>query len=153
MKEKTYKITDLLSLAVLALFAVALLLVLLIGGRVYRDLVASGKESYQSRTAVQYIATRVRQAREVDVEDFAGSDALVIREEVGGRVYLTRIYCCDGWLRELFSAETAQLKPEDGEKILEAEDLTFSLEDGLLTVVIDSETVLLHLRSGEEVVP
>lgn len=153
MKEKAYKITDLLSLTVLAVFALCALLVLLLGGRVYRNLTETAAESYCSRTACQYLSTRVQQAGEVSVADFGGSHALVIREEIGGRVYLTRIYCHDGWLRELYCAESNQLQPADGEKILEAESLTLLLEEGVLRAEIDGSSLILQLRSGREVSP
>ena len=153
MKERAYKISDLLSLTVLAVFALCALFVLLLGGRVYRNLAEAGEESYRSRTACQYLTTRVQQAGEVSISDFGGSDALVIREEVGSRVYLTRIYCYDGWLRELYCAENADLQPDDGEKVLEAESLSLSLEDGLLHAKIDGSGLILQLRSGREVLP
>ena len=153
MKERAYKISDLLSLTVLAVFALCALFVLLLGGRVYRNLAEAGEETYRSRTACQYLTTRVQQAGEVSVSDFGGSDALVIREEVGSRVYVTRIYCYDGWLRELYCAENADLQPVDGEKVLEAENLSLSLEDGLLHAKIDGSGLILQLRSGREVLP
>lgn len=153
MKERAYKITDLLSLTVLTVFALCALAVLLLGGRVYRNLAETAGESYRSRTACQYLTTRVQQAGELSVSEFGGSDALLIREEVGSRVYLTRIYCHEGWLRELYCAENADLQPADGEKILEAEKLTLLLEDGLLNAQIDGNSLILQLRSGREVSP
>lgn len=153
MKERAYKITDLLSLTVLAVFALCALAVLLLGGRVYRNLAEAGEESYRSRTACQYLITRVQQAGELSVAEFGGNEALVIREEAGSRVYLTRIYCHDGWLRELYCAENAELQPEEGEKILEAESLILSLTDGFLTAEIDGSRVVLRLRGGREVSP
>ena len=143
MKERAYKISDLLSLTVLAVFALCALLVLLLGGRVYRNLAEAGEETYRNRTACQYLTTRVQQAGEVSISDFGGSDALVLREEVGSRVYLTRIYC----------AENADFQPDDGEKVLEAESMSLSLEDGLLHAKIDGSGLILQLRSGREVLP
>jgi len=61
---------------------------------------------------------------------------MTAREEIGGKTYLTRVYCHEGTVRELLSAETTQVTPEDGETVLEAEKLTFSQEEGLLTVEI-----------------
>lgn len=153
MKEKTSKITDLLAFVVFTVFAVCVLLVLLTGAKVYRTLVARGSEDYEVRTAAQYVSTRVRQAETVTVEDFGGCSALVALEEIGGETYLTRVYCHDGYIRELFCAENAALSPEDGEKIMEAERLSFSLEGGVLTAWIDSRELNLYLRSGKEVSP
>lgn len=153
MKEKTSKITELLALLVFAVFAICVLLVLLTGAKVYRNLVADGSAHYEARTSTQYIATRIRQAETVAVEDFCGCEALVIQERIDGETYLTRVYCYDGYIRELFCAENAALSPEDGEKIMAAENLSFSLEDALLTAEVDSRELTLYLRSGKEAMP
>lgn len=151
--KQTSKIQSFLALLVFTVYALCVLAVLLTGAEVYRDLVHSGGESYQERTAAQYVATRVRQARTVTVEEFDGCQALTVSEEIGTETYITRVYCYDGYLRELYCAENAELSPEDGEKVMEAESLQFSLEEGLLTARIDSKTLVLHLRSGKEVGP
>ena len=148
MKEKRSNLTEFLSLAVFALFALCLFGVLLTGAKVYRNLVDQGSESYADRTAARYLSTRVRQSRAVSVEDFQGCPALVSREEIDGRTYVTRVYCYDGYLRELFCAESADLSPEDGEKVLEAEHFSLSLEEELLTVVVDDTQLTLYLREG-----
>ena len=153
MKEKTSNITELLTLAVFTVFALCILLVLLTGAKVYQKLVDHGRESYEARTAAQYIATRVRQAEAVTVESFGGCEALVAWEQIDGETYLTRVYWQDGYIRELFCAENAALSPEDGEKILEADSLLFSLEKGLLTARIDSRELKLYVRGEKEVLP
>lgn len=157
MKQTSSKITDLLTLVVFAVFAVCVLSVLLTGAKVYQKFVRSGGESYAQRTAVRYVTTRVRQAQSVSVEDFGGCSALTLREQIDGEGYLTRVYCHEGYIRELFSAETADLSPEDGERILEAEGLAFSLENGLLTVEItqagEKQRLMLLLPGGKEVIP
>lgn len=158
---KQWKLTDLLSLVVFGIFAICILLVLLTGAGVYRNLVARGGEDYQRRTAAQYITTRVHQADThggIAVEDFGGRDALVLREEIRGRTYLTRVYCRDGFLRELFTAGNGSVSPEDGEKILEVRELSLSLEKGMLTARItlpdgSVEDLILYLRSGEVAAP
>lgn len=158
---KQWKLTDLISLVVFGIFAICILLVLLTGAGVYRNLVARGGEDYQRRTAAQYITTRVHQADThggIAVEDFGGRDALVLREEIRGRTYLTRVYCRDGFLRELFTAGNGSVSPEDGEKILEVRELSLSLEKGMLTARItlpdgSVEDLILYLRSGEVAAP
>lgn len=149
MEHKTSRTTGLLALLVFLLFALCLLLVLLTGAGVYRGLVRRGEERYAARTMVQYIATRVRQAGDVAVEEFGGCKALVFPETIGGETYLTRVYCYEGWLMELFSADGADLSPEDGERLLEGETVHFHLEEKLLTVRAGEQTLYLHLREGE----
>ena len=71
---------------------------------------------------------------------------MAIREEIDGISYVTRVYFYEGFLRELFSAESAALAPGDGEKIMPAESLDFQIDDDLLTAVVDGQAVVLQLR-------
>lgn len=160
-EQDNSKITGLMALLVFAVFAVCVLGVLLTGAGVYKRLVGSGGEDYSRRTAAQYVTTRVRQADRagsVGVEDFGGQDALVLREEIGDNMYFTRVYCFDGWIRELFTAESGDFSPEDGEKVLEAEGLSFAMEGSslLAQITLPDGTVqelTLHLRSEGEALP
>ena len=156
MKHKgNRKITDILGLLVFGIFAFCVAAVLLTGARTYQTLTHRGDTASNHRVAVRYLTTRFHQAPSVEVEDFCGLQTLAIREEIHGRTYITRVYGYEGTVRELFSGENAQLNPQDGEIVLEAEQLTFSQDDGLLTVEIthpDGKTqrVLLALPEWKE---
>lgn len=158
MKQTTpnRKLTDLAALLVLGVFSLCQLLVLLTGADVYGRLVDRGREDYARRTAVQYLATRIHQAdqKAVTLEDFDGQTALVLREEIGGSAYITRIYCRDGWLWELFTPEGGSFSPEDGQRLTEVKSVSFSLEESLLSAVVSfsdgtAEEISLYLRTGE----
>lgn len=144
------------ALLLFGIFAVCVLAVLLTGADAYRRLTQRDQAAYERRTCTQYIATRVRQSdREgsIRVEDFEGSDALVLD---GDEEYATWLYCRDGWLMELYCYAEEPLEPEDGERLLEAERMELSLEEGLLTVTIvtpggEEDTLRLSLRGGEGV--
>lgn len=150
MKEQTFhKLTRLMALLTFAVFAVCVLLVLLSGADVYRRLAEDRQAQYARRTAAQYITTRIRQGESVEIGEFSGLDTLQFRETLNGRSYITRIYCYDGALRELFTSEDGQFLPEDGEKLLDLEALSLSAEDGLLTVQItlpDGSIQTLYLQ-------
>ncbi len=148
--------TDALAaLLLFGVFAACILSVLLTGAEAYRRLTQRDQAAYARRTAVQYIATRVRQADSlalVSVEEFQGVTALVLRED---GEYATRVYCHEGYLKELYASEEDLMVPGDGERIMAAEGLELSLDQGLLTVSVTGEngeesTLLLSLRSGEE---
>lgn len=155
-KSKHY-IDGLLTLLLFGVFAVSILSVLLTGADVYRRLTRRDQDSYNSRTCAQYMAVKARQASgagAVTVAAFGGCDALVLSQEIEGEVYLTRVYCYDGWLRELFSAREDRFSPEDGEKVLQLQGLELKLEDGLLSVVMtqtngSEATLFLSPRGGK----
>ena len=156
---KKHHIDGLLALLLFCVFAACILSVLLTGADVYRRLNARDQEAYGRRTSTQYIATKVRQAAgAVSVAPFGDGDALFLKEDIDGASYITRVYCHDGWLRELFASADEAFDPQDGEKILEAQSLELQLADGLLSVRIVDENgsgtgLTLSLRCGEEEAP
>lgn len=150
MKERTSKLTGFATLLLFTVMAACMLLVLLTGAKIYRNLVHNGRKQFEDQTAVQYVITRVRQAKTVEIGEFDGCEALIIPEQIGGDNYLTRIYLHEGYLRELFCAADAALCAEDGQKLIPAEVLRFSQEEELLHVWVNSRQVLLHLPDREE---
>lgn len=153
MEDKNNKASGLMPLLVLTLLTLCLLLVLLTGAKLYRQLVDRGEAQYAARTASQYLATRLRQAEHITITAFGDGDALALGQQIQGEDYVTYIYCHDGFLRELFCPQDAALLPADGEALLEARSLTLSLEEGLLTAVLSDQTLVFHLRTGREAPP
>ena len=153
MKEKRYAITDVAALLVLTAFAMCVLLVLLTGANLYRKLVDSAEESYLHRTALQYLTTRIRQAEAVEIGSFDGCDALILEETAGQEICVTRVYCYDGWLRELYTVPGAQVSARDGEALLEAAALALKQEGNLLILTLGTEERYLFLPEGTEVGP
>lgn len=144
----------LLMLLLFGVFAVCVLIVLLAGARAYRGLTERDGAAYDRRTCLQYLTARVRQgdlAGGVTVEPFGDGAALCMWDPEG---FVTRVYCHDGWLMELYTFEDAELEPQDGEKVLPLEGLDLTLEDGFLTAEVRqgegvTDALRLSLRGGE----
>lgn len=157
MKRQSIKhhMDGLLMLLLFGVFAVCVLGVLLTGARAYRGLTQRDQAAFDRRSCVQYIATKVRQSDltgAVTVEPYGGGAALRLNDSEMGCV--TRLYCYDGWLMELYTFADANLDPLAGEKIMPLEGLSLTLEDGLLTAELENEegvtdTLRLSLRSEE----
>ena len=143
--NKESKLTDLMALMVLLVFALCIMMVLLMGTRVYQRLLDKGAVSFTDRMSVRYVTTRVRQAESVSVEDFEGCSTLVIPETVDGEVYNTLVYWYDGYICEMYCEEGAKLYPEDGEKVIETEEMRFCVEGDLLTAEVGDQQVKLHI--------
>lgn len=154
-KNVKHYMDGLAALLLFGIFAVCILAVLLTGAGAYERLTARDQAAYDRRVCTQYIATRVRQADrfgDVSVEQFGGVPALCLMDEYG---YMTRVYCYDGYLKELYASADADLSPEAGEDLMEAKEITFALEDGLLTIIVTGsdgteEQMYLSLRCGKE---
>ena len=145
------------ALVIFCVFALCALGVLLTGANSYRSLTQRDAQSYDSRTVVQYLSTKVRQTaapESVEVAQFEGVTALCFSEELQGNTYITRIYCYDGWLKELFTAGDADLLPEDGERIAPLAALEISREGNVLHFAVtdvrgETAQLVRLLRGGE----
>lgn len=156
MKRKTiqHHMDALIALLLFGVFAVCVLAVLLTGADAYRRLTDRDRAAFDRRTAVQYLATRVRQADTasgVAVESFDGVTALKLDAQ---SAYPTWLYCYDGQLMELYCYFEERPGPEDGSPLMELGGLDVELEDGILTLRVtqpggEEDTLLLSLRSGE----
>ena len=158
-QERKHHMDGVFVLLLFCVFAACILSVLLTGAGAYRRLTERDRVSYDRRTAAQYIAAKVRQAdtwNGVSVEKFGGQDTLALAEEIDGETYLTRIYYYDGYIRELFSSADMEAAPEDGEKIIEANDLRLTSGPAHREIIAEitdgaGETarLVLALRSGK----
>ena len=156
-KERT--ISTLCAPVLLLLLAAGILTVLLGGAAVYRRQNSHGQESGDRRTAALYLTNQIRRAPQgVTLETFGGCQALVLREQVADTGYITRIYCHDGWLRQLFTPENGEFSPEDGEKVLPLASLALTQAGGLLEMQLtdlqgNRDVVKMSVPQGEEAQP
>lgn len=151
MKRQSTKhqVDGLVMLLLFGVFAACVMAVLLTGAKTYQGLTERDQAAFDRRACVQYIATRVRQADAQDgiaVEPFGEVTALAVRDGE----FITRVYCWDGWLMELYCYWDAAMEPQDGERVMALDGLEMTLEDGLFTARIGGrDTLCLSLRSGE----
>ena len=139
------------------LFGAALLFSLLAGAGVYRQVQQRTSESADRRLGLSYLMARVH-AYDADgmvsAGDFHGADALCLYEESDGTRYETVLYVCDGYLRELLYEEGAELELPDGEPITEAQSLSVTERNGLLSLRYVDATgteglAEVYVRSGD----
>ena len=150
---KKSNLTGVLVLLVFTVFMVSVLLVLLSGADTVQQLTQRDKRTYHHRTAVQYITTRIRQADETGAVT-TNADTLILTETLGGTAYEPRIYCCNGYLRELFCESGSAIAPEFGEEILPMERFQITRENNLIRAELflpdgSNATLTLLLRSEE----
>jgi len=139
LKKKPLMNAD--GVAVFLLGAVFLFLsvgLVLLGGSVYRRVVADSKENDQIRTTLSYIANQARRQDingNVQTGTFHGQDALLLTEDFGGIECVTYIYCWEGSLRELFVEKGNELTLEAGLPLIPLNSISFTQkEEGLISV-------------------
>lgn len=136
------KLSTVAALLLFTVFAVGVFSVLFGGTRIYRNLVQRDAATYDSRTGCQYLMSKLRQAPEpqaVGVSQFEGLDTLLITETIDGDMLVTRIYCYNGWLMELYSFSDSEFSPEDGEKVLPAKSFSVTQQQDLLLLELTDE--------------
>ncbi len=154
-KHTSTGLANLVPLLLFAVLAVSVLTVLMTGAEQYGALTERDQVIHTQRTAIQYIHTKLRQAPDgVTVTDFDSCTTVSITENIEGFPCVTRIYCYDGYLRELFALAGEEMTPAAGEKIIEMEHMDVTMTDGLLTITLmdesgDTMTVVHYVEKGE----
>ncbi|MEA5011515.1 MAG: DUF4860 domain-containing protein [Angelakisella sp.] len=138
--DRGHLIDFLFTLALFCVFALSALTVVIIGADVYKSTVSEMNRSFNSRISVTYISEKIRQHDSlgaVSVQIFGDGDAIVLRQTVEGAAYLTYIYSHEGKLCELVASESLEMKPSDGQSIMEIQSFSATqLENGLIKINI-----------------
>lgn len=151
-------------LLLFVVYAVAVIAVLAMGANSYRALVKRDNESYNRQIITSYVAAKIRNhdtSAGAVVGGFVSADreddieTLHLYREIDGERYDVRIYYYDGYIRELFTLAGLDLKPEAGNKVMEAKGLSLKQEGSAIQILatdaggLRSESVVaLRSESG-----
>lgn len=150
-------------LVLFALFAVTIVAVLALGAKSYKSLVERDNEAYNKRIITSYVSAKIRNNDELDavavggfadVNEKDGVDTLHMYQDIEGARYDLRVYYYNGFIYEMLTLEGADMSPEDGNAIMEAQGLAFSKDGNVIHIVSkdadgrENETSVA-LRCGE----
>lgn len=145
-REKPFIVDILFVLAVFGVFTVCALVLVTIGSEIYRHTVDEMSRNYETRTAIAYIAEKIRQNdgllsdssadvnNKISISTLEGIPALQITQEVNGDNYLTYLYLHNGFLKELYIRSDTDL----GGNILAAGQDIIKLSDFRMTQINDN---------------
>ncbi len=153
------RINDIFPILLFLVFTLSALGIVLMSVQIYQRILARSERSYDIETAAQYLTEKFRSHDEngsIEIQSFKGHNALLLTDTVKDEVYVTYIYTCNGYLRELYTAEASldQCTEDSGTKILEMHDfIPRKLSDKLFELeFIDNKgeklKTCLSLRSG-----
>lgn len=128
-REITYAPDHILFIILICAFTASVLMVLMLGIRIYTSTADASERLHNARTSTFYIAEKLRHGDERDavyVADFDGLNALYIESSYDDAVYTNILYYSNGWLNELFCEKGADFDRSDGTKIIETGAVTFS---------------------------
>lgn len=136
-------------LVLFAVFAVTIVAVLALGANGYKSLVERDNDSYNKRIITSYVVAQIRNNDTEDAvkiggfsspEETDGVDTLHLYEEIDGFQYELRIYYYKGRIYELFSSVEAELEPQDGTPVMDAQGLSFEQLGNMIHIISrDSE--------------
>lgn len=154
MREQPHKVNGVLMILVYGIFALFSLLLVVVGARVYRNIVSASQRNTQTRAAFSYVAGKLRMSTQSlnspEIREEQGITILVLDTQTEG--YETRIFYYEGAIRELYQASDQEFIPEMGEKIVEVSDFRIETteEGSLLLKAADLEgrprSLHLHLE-------
>lgn len=160
IRAANHTIDTIFVLVLFCVFTAAILMVLLSGANAYQTIASKMEEQYAERTCLSYLDAKIRHYDEigmVGIESFGDAEALALYEDLEGIRYKTLIYFIDGYVWELFFENGLQFQPEDGQKIIPAQDLQIERKTNDLLYLTciskdgQKEQLIVYLHSGEGV--
>ena len=139
MKEQKHSIEVVFTMVTFLVYAMVLLMFVSLGATVYRSVTQQMELHQTQRTAENYLREKVRQndrTGDVSIGIIEGVPALQISQTVGGREYVTYIFTEGGSLKELLVSAEKKAKMSDGTVLLSMEAVSFTEEQGCLTVTL-----------------
>ena len=156
MKEQKHSIEVVFTMVTFLVYAMVLLMFVSLGATVYRSVTQQMELHQTQRTAENYLREKVRQndrTGDVSIGEIEGVPALQIGQTVGGKEYVTYIFTEGGSLKELLVSAEKRAKVSDGTVLLSMEAVSFTEEQGCLTVTLQlddnhSHTFQIRRRSS-----
>ncbi len=159
MKKQREHVMDLLfSLSLLCVFAACGLAVVFIGIQVYQGTEENMSDAFAARTAMAYVAKKVRQndvSDAISLTEIEGVDALMITQQAGEDTYCTYIYSYNGYLCELYAKGSFSPTLAAGQSLIAVDEFDAAWgEYGTLCITItqsngESSSLMLALQSDD----
>ena len=127
--EQSHAISGVFVFLLLGVFAVFSTLLVLFGAQAYRATTDRTEAHGEDRMIYSYLLNTVRGA---------------VAYNYGGDPYEKRVYCYDGYLRELLAPADYEFDPAEGEPITPAQSFRVQLNGSLLTMVVIDAAGELH---------
>lgn len=140
-KNKGHSTDIFFVLCIFLIFAVVLSSLLIIGIKTYEGIHAETEQNYELRTGILYIENKIHSCNEegkIETERFGDSDAIILSEtDDFGNEYVTRLYCYNGSLMELYTEKDNILDPVAGNEIADMEYMNIdNSDDDILKITV-----------------
>lgn len=145
-------------LSLFCVFTVSAFLVVAIGARVYRSTADHMEDTYSTRTALSYVAEKIRRHDEsglVSLSSLEGHPALLLKDQEAGKTYITYLYADGERLLEFTAAEGSEVSADMGQEIIAVKDFSITgRENGFILLSAKASdgnpvSLFLHLRNSD----
>lgn len=139
--------------AFLLLIVLAVFTIMLISstGSCYRNIVSAGNSAQETRTALLFVSTKVRQADSGSSVGVAaapwGGNAIVISQETAGMTYEDWIFFYDGALREILIPKGTDIIPSACDKISNLSAFSMALSGNTLAISAQADNPASTVQS------
>ncbi|MCR4587803.1 MAG: DUF4860 domain-containing protein [Lachnospiraceae bacterium] len=143
--ENRHVIDILFLIALLGVFTISAALLILSGTNIYRNIVSSMDQNYDTRTSYAYLTQRLHSLDSSDAISIQTVDSvpvICITETINDADYNTLIYAYDGSIRELFTSVGNDVPLSAGQEIMACESFTITQ--------VGSKLYTIHLETAEE---
>ena len=154
-KQPPMRIQNVFIFLLLAIFAISAIFLTALSAQVYRDTVDTSNRNNESRVVSAIIrgAAQGEDAGIASIREENGLKVLTFTNDYDGEIYLHRLYCADGYLRESLTAEEREFETDTGEPLMPVSSFEPEINGNMLTVRValpegGEETVYVYLRAG-----
>ncbi len=137
------------SIVLFTVFIVSILITLMTGTRIYRQLAVQQQSADDARLSLNLIANCIKANDATDAiaaGDGPEGNSLVLVERLETGTFETRIYLFEGKVLEEYSVAGNPYTPEKATVIASSETFSFTYGKGLLSITTDAGTVDVALR-------
>lgn len=148
--KKSHLNTHTFSVVLFTVFIATILITLMVGTRIYRQLAVQQQATDDARLSLNLIANSVRANDATDAiatGDGPEGSSLVLVERLESGTYETRIYLFEGTVYEEYAVSGTPYTPEKATAIADSETFGFTYKNGLLTITTDVGSMDVALRS------
>lgn len=142
---------------IICMFAINALVLINVGVRVYKNIAVDNLETFELRTSLSFVATKIRQNDSkgmIHLENKDGTTVLALYEDIDGTLYESVLYHRDGTLYELYHEQGCDYDLTDGLEIMDIASFSFyKTESGCIQLTaVDSqgvsESMFVNVHSG-----
>lgn len=156
-RQPAHMIDFLFVLSLFCVFTVTSLLIVIIGANVYQTTVKQMENTYSTRTALSYVAEKIRRHDEegmVSLTRLDGMTALALYDEGEAVSYVTYLYSDGDRLLEFTVTDESAASADMGQEIIGVKNFTITeMEDDFINLSAEDTdgntlSVWLHLRNS-----